>query len=170
MVLSNKKLKQKLRAESAQNLINSNAVVVAAPDTSFKQLLDTASHTPRLSKRDVLRKLRSLQPPSEAAAPKDEGMNKENGVEDSGNKKKNNNKKRKGEVKDDDDVTNGVISDASESKKQKQNKAKSKKQKLKQNKAKLKEQKQNKVTENGSNNEPEMSEATELTKTNPSIR
>lgn len=164
MVLSNKKLKQKLRAESAQNLINSNAVVVAAPDTSFKQLLDTASHTPRLSKRDVLRKLRSLQPPS------DEGANKENGVEDSGNKKKNNNKKRKGEVKDDDDVTNGVISDASESKKQKQNKAKSKKQKLKQNKAKLKEQKQNKVTENGSNNEPEMSEATELTKTNPSIR
>nr|AFK41915.1 unknown [Lotus japonicus] len=167
MVLSNKKLKQKLRAESAQNLINSNAVVVAAPDTSFKQLLDTASHTPRLSKRDVLRKLRSLQPPSKAAAPKDKGTNKENGVEDLGNQKKeNNNKKRKGEVKDDDDVTNGVISDASESKKQKQNKAKSKKQ----NKAKSKEQKQNKVTENGSNNEPEMSEATELTKTNPSIR
>ncbi|CAN7061319.1 unnamed protein product [Brassica oleracea var. botrytis] len=62
MVLSNKKLKQKLR----QDLVKSLSVSVAEtnPESasslqsqSLKSLLDSASHKPRLSKREIRRKL-----------------------------------------------------------------------------------------------------------------
>ena len=62
MVLSNKKLKQKLR----QDLVKSLSVSVAEtnPESasslqsqSLKSLLDSASHKPRLTKREIRRKL-----------------------------------------------------------------------------------------------------------------
>ena len=132
MVLSNKKLKQKLRAELAQNQNNADVVVDAPTSSScshsLKTLLDSATHKPRFSKREKRRKLGSLQHPQAETSPEagDEvdGSKKENGSEGLSSKK---NKKRKRKVEDG-DVANGVLNDEKKSK----NKNKNKKQKQKQ--------------------------------------
>ncbi|CAJ1977712.1 unnamed protein product [Sphenostylis stenocarpa] len=140
MVLSNKKLKLKLRAELAQQQNHTNEV--PSSSNSLKTLLDAATPTPRLSKRDKRRKLRSSEhPPQEP--------NKETETEGSANKK---NKKRKRKVEND-DVANGVPDKTPKKKKKKKQKKNKKK------KSKTKE-------ENGSNGGGEVTEATELTKTN----
>ncbi|XP_027366419.1 33 kDa ribonucleoprotein, chloroplastic isoform X1 [Abrus precatorius] len=152
MVLSNKKLKLKLRAELAQqqNQTNSNVVDVPSSSDSLKNLLDSATHTPRLSKREKLRKIRSLQPPHPQELPKeDEGGNKESGTEGLGVKK---NKKRQRKVEDD-DVANGVPNKSKNNKKLK-------------NKNKKKKKKAKTAEEDNSNHGGETQEATELTKTN----
>jgi nucleolin len=73
MVLSNKKLKQKLRIEVAESLEKSVAGKDrssdgpkepdpnAQPQLSLKLLLDSASQRPRLSKREKRRKVLPLQ-------------------------------------------------------------------------------------------------------------
>lgn len=103
MVLSNKKLKQKLRAEVAESLEKSvggkdrssdgpkEPDPNAQPQLSLKLLLDTASQRPRLSKREKRRKalpLRSL---------KDSEENKGGGSEGLGEEKKKKKSKRKRE-------------------------------------------------------------------------
>ncbi|XP_047162977.1 phragmoplastin interacting protein 1 [Vigna umbellata] len=146
MVLSNKKLKLKLRAELAQQQNNINEV--PSSSNSLKSLLDAATPTPRLSKRDKHRKLRSSEHP-----PKEANKETETETEGSANKK---NKKRKRKVEGD-DVANGVPDNTP----QKNSKKKKKKKKLKKNKKKPKT-----AEENGSNGGGEVPEATELTKTN----
>ncbi|KAK7357961.1 hypothetical protein VNO80_17259 [Phaseolus coccineus] len=146
MVLSNKKLKLMLRAKLLQQQNHTHQV--PSSSNSLKTLLHVATLTPRLSKREKLRKLRSSQhPPKEA--------NKETETEGSANKK---NKKRKRKV-DDDDVANGVPDTTPQNN---STKKKKKKKKLKKNKKK----KPKTAEENGSNGAGEMPEATELTKTN----
>ncbi|XP_061372265.1 phragmoplastin interacting protein 1 [Gastrolobium bilobum] len=151
MVLSNKKLKLKLRADLTQDQTNSNVVDVPSSSNSLKNLLDSATHKPILSKREKRRKIRSLQNPHPPeAANEDEGRIKESGSEGLGNKK---NKKRKRKVEGD-DVANGVLKDSKKSKSKNK-----KKQKQKKKKAKT-------VEENSSNHGGETPEATGLTKTN----
>jgi len=150
MVLSNKKLKLKLRAELAQQ--QNHIDEVPSSSNSLKTLLDAATPTPRLSKRDKRRKLRSSEhPPNEA--------NKETETEGSANKKK---KKRKRKVEDD-DVANGVPDSTPQNNSNK--KKKKKKKKLKKDKKKPKT-----AEENDSNGAAEVQKATELTKTNTTTR
>ncbi|KAF7811352.1 nucleolin 2 [Senna tora] len=59
MVLSNKKLKQKVRAELAQSQAE-NADLTPQPHASPKNLLDSSTSKLRLSKREKRRKVRSL--------------------------------------------------------------------------------------------------------------
>ncbi|XP_057733503.1 phragmoplastin interacting protein 1 [Arachis stenosperma] len=161
MVLSNKKLKQKLRAALAKQQSNSDVVGVDAPSSSspsshsLKTLLDSSAHKPVLSKREKRRKLRSLEhPPAEAspqAAHEVEGSNKENGSEGLGSKKKN--KKRK--VKEDADVATEAPNDAEKSTNKKEKKKKKKKQQKKKKKTKT-------VEQNNSNHEGEVPQATVL--------
>ncbi|KAL2323909.1 hypothetical protein Fmac_022967 [Flemingia macrophylla] len=145
MVLSNKKLKLKLRAELNQS--NPNAAVAEAPSSSnsFKTLLPAT----RLSKREKRRKLRSSQNPSPPQEP-----NHETHEEGSNNRKRKRNNKVEG-----DDVENVVPNKS-------QNNSKKKKQKQK-NKNKKKKKKSKTEEQNGSNGEGEtpLPEATELTNT-----
>lgn len=150
MVLSNKKLKLKLRAELAQQQNNINEV--PSSSNSLKSLLDAATPTPRLSKRDKHRKLRSSEHP-----PKEANKETETEIEGSANKK---NKKRKRKVEGDD-----VANEVPDNTPQKNSKKKKKKKKLKKNKKKPKT-----AEENGSNGGGEVPEATELTKTNTTTR
>lgn len=65
MVLSNKKLKQKLRQDLVKNLSVSVAEtnpesVSSLQSQSLKNLLDSASHKPRLTKREKRRKVDTL--------------------------------------------------------------------------------------------------------------
>ncbi|QCE08776.1 nucleolin [Vigna unguiculata] len=144
MVLSNKKLKLKLRAELSQQQNDINEV--PSSSNSLKSLLDAATPTPRLSKRDKRRKLRSSeQPPKE---PNEE-------TETEGSAKKKNKRKRNVEG---DDVADGVPENSPQNNSNK----KKKKKKLKKNKKK----KPKTAEENGSNGGGTMPEATELTKTN----
>ncbi|TKY50653.1 28 kDa ribonucleoprotein [Spatholobus suberectus] len=142
MVLSNKKLKLKLRDELAQqqNQSNSNVAEVPSSSNSLKTLLDAATPAPRLSKREKRRKLRSSQHPHPP-----EQAKKETETEGSAD-----NKKRKRKVGDD-DVANGVANKS-------QNNSKKKKKK--------KKKKSRVAEEKGSNGGGEVLEATELTKTN----
>ncbi|RDX76059.1 gar2, partial [Mucuna pruriens] len=139
MVLSNKKLKLKLRDELAQqqNQSNSNASKVPSASNSLKTLLDSATPTPRLSKREKRRKIRSSQHPSPVP-------NKEYVTQGSPNNKR----KRKRKVEND-DVAIGVANDKKK-KKKKKNKNKNKTART--------------AEENGSNGGGKMPEATELTK------
>ncbi|KAE9611604.1 hypothetical protein Lal_00011478 [Lupinus albus] len=130
MVLSNKKLKNKLRAESS--LIQN----------SLLSLPDSATKKTTLSKREKLRKLRSLNP-VEASA-NDESSKKENGSEDLTIKKKKNNKKRKRKLTEENgDVADEDIKDSNNS----NNTTNNKKKKMKKPK----------------NNEGEAVQVTELT-------
>ncbi|KAG4984707.1 hypothetical protein AAZX31_10G275400 [Glycine max] len=108
MVLSNKKLKLKLRAELAQS--NSNAAAEPPSfsinnNNSLKTLLDSATPTPRFFKREKRRKLRSDQPPQQP--------NKENETETQGSP----NKKTKRKKLEDDDVAATGVSDTPKKKK-----------------------------------------------------
>ncbi|KAK9283575.1 hypothetical protein L1049_011823 [Liquidambar formosana] len=120
MVLSNKKLKQKLRAAVAESLAESVAEThpsnndSANPDPnpnpqSLKQLLDSATQKPRLSKREKRRKTLSLDD-SEAVNKSSDGINfEENNEADTGGVNHNNNdekekkKKKKKKRKRDED-------------------------------------------------------------------
>ncbi|MED6207854.1 hypothetical protein PIB30_039490 [Stylosanthes scabra] len=162
MVLSNKKLKQKLRAVLAKKQANNSEVaLVEAPSSSnphsLKTLLDSAAHKPVLSKREKRRKLRSLEYPQPEASPQAanevEGSNKENGSEALADKKKN--KKRKRKVKEDADVATEAPNDAEKS----TNTKKKQKQKKKKKKAKT-------VEQNSSNQEGEVPQATGLNESN----
>ncbi|KAF8021969.1 hypothetical protein BT93_G2183 [Corymbia citriodora subsp. variegata] len=85
MVLSNKKLKQKLREALAESLASNesssdlNHVKPTNPDQdsqpqSLKQLLGSATPTPRLSKREKRRKTRSLGGGADDGEKEDEGV------------------------------------------------------------------------------------------------
>ncbi|GMP22906.1 hypothetical protein CsSME_00000709 [Camellia sinensis var. sinensis] len=107
MVLSNKKLKQKLRVGLAESLTASEANNDSTkPDPnsqiqdSFKSLLDSAAQKPRLSKREKRRKTLSLHGPEDVNASGSGDLEKE--IEEAGsagvNEKK---KKRKRKVDED---------------------------------------------------------------------
>ncbi|KAJ0246939.1 Uncharacterized protein HA466_0174030 [Hirschfeldia incana] len=101
MVLSNKKLKQKLRQDLVKNLSASVAEtnpesVPSLQSQSLKNLLDSASHKPRLTKREKRRKVDTLT----------RGEDKPNEVEGDDSKKpdEENPKKRKRDVTVEDKV------------------------------------------------------------------
>ncbi|KAI5401871.1 phragmoplastin interacting protein 1 [Lathyrus oleraceus] len=109
MVLSNKKLKQKLRAELTLNQINTESNPSSSSSNSFKLLLNSSTNKPILSKREKLRKVRPLQ---QTQTNEDEGTknDKEIGIEGLG--KKNSKKRKIKAVKqndDADDVGNEVV-------------------------------------------------------------
>ncbi|KAI9128030.1 hypothetical protein K1719_001023 [Acacia pycnantha] len=146
MVLSNKKLKQTLRAELAQS-------ESANPDSSFKTLLDPATPKILLSKREKRRKVRSLQQP-ETTQEGGDGRSVDASEEDEGTQKKSKKRKRKAE---DSSVENGTLKDAKKSKKKKRDKKKKKNNNNK--KAKTDQEKD-------ANPGDEKLEASELTKSN----
>ena len=137
MVLSNTKLKQKLRAELAEKTAKSESQISAGdattnsePQQSLKQLLDSASQRPRLSKRERRRTVRISEHPEEAKESSDGGGAKEKKVEaatvknrSEGLGKKKKDKKRKREV----EPGNGVVEDAKKSQKKDKKKKKKKK-------------------------------------------
>ncbi|XP_020210611.1 nucleolin 2 isoform X2 [Cajanus cajan] len=147
MVLSNKKLKLKLRAELNQS--NPSAAEAPSSSNSLKTLLDAATPAPRLSKREKRRKLRSSQNPNPPQEPNDE-THKEGST----------NKKKKRKKVEDDDVANEVPNKSPSNNKKKKQKQK--------NKNKKKNKKSRTAEQNGSNGEGEvpLPEATELTNTN----
>lgn len=156
MVLSNKKLKQKLRAELAESLVAS----VAKPESinngstkpdlsnqsqqpqSLKALLDSATQRPRLSKREKRRKNLSLQG-IEAVNYDGSEEKKENGSEGLVGKKRK--RKREGDGNEKDGVLgseeNGVVEKSIE-KQGKKKKTKRKKQKNRKKEAKNEEKKE----------------------------
>ncbi|KAI3783368.1 hypothetical protein L1987_42447 [Smallanthus sonchifolius] len=132
MVLSNKKLKQKLRSVLAESLANSesqaNQSNLNDPQThhSFKSLLNSVTQKPKLSKREIRRvKIPSVQPTPDH----------ENGVEEKesevvdGGLKKNNKRKREKDVNEGKDLSE-----------KKSNKNKKKKKKIKKKKVVVKEE------------------------------
>ncbi|GLT88994.1 hypothetical protein SLE2022_069980 [Rubroshorea leprosula] len=106
MVLSNKKLKQKLRVELLSKSINGpDSRSNSDPDSqrqSLKALIDSVTQKPRLSKREKRRKIHSLQGSeslgqnSNESEEKKEGDLESMGVSNSGDKSE---KKKKGERK-----------------------------------------------------------------------
>lgn len=102
MVLSNKKLKQKLRAELTLNQINAESNPPSSSSSnSLKLLLNSSTNKPILTKREKLRKLRPLQ---QTQSNEDEGTkNEEIGNEGLG-KKKNKKRKMKVEEKEDESI------------------------------------------------------------------
>lgn len=153
MVLSNKKLKQKLRAELVQSQ-PANPDLSSDPQCSLKKFLDSATATPnlRLSKREKRRKVRSLQQNSEAVQEGGDGCSIRENNEDEGTKKKKKSVKRKRKVEED-GVANGVVKDA------KKKKSKKRLDKKKRKKAKTAEKK-------GDNAGDDKTEASELAKSN----
>ncbi|KAB1217950.1 hypothetical protein CJ030_MR3G014640 [Morella rubra] len=154
MVLSNKKLKQRLRAELVESLANSVATTypnndgTTGPDPntrsqlSLKNLLHSASQRPRLSKREKRRKSLPFQVPEavkgrsgsgnseeskgdEEERKGDEGE-KEGGSEGLGEKKKKRKRKREQRSKGRRVVFRGqwVVKDSKQSKKKKKKKKK----------------------------------------------
>lgn len=126
MVLSNKKLKQKLRAELAPSQTDN-------PDCSCKNLLDSATLKFRLSKREKRRKVRSLQQPETTQGDDVDGRGVDESKEVDGTKKKSKKRKRKAE---DNDVANGVVKDGKKTKKKHDKKKKKRKKKAKTDKDK----------------------------------
>lgn len=131
MVLSNKKLKQKVRAELAQSLaasvakIDFNNEATANPDQnpnphSLKKLLNLATQRPRLSKRDKHRENRGGEDNKEIGS---------TGSEDEKKKKKK--RKINGEEKDGnlDSEESKVLKEVKKSETKKKKKRKKKKQK-----------------------------------------
>ncbi|RVX13882.1 hypothetical protein CK203_010286 [Vitis vinifera] len=155
MVLSNKKLKQKLRAALAESLVVSVAGTTdpttidstsTNPDPnpqSLKNLLGSATQIPRLSKREKRRKTLSLQGP-ELAGTSNQSEEKEANTEaltDDGNNAENKNKKKKKRKRD------GEVDDGEVGLEENKNKLKKKKNKKKKKK-KQKSEGQNKDVEN----------------------
>ncbi|KAG2328933.1 hypothetical protein Bca4012_021449 [Brassica carinata] len=131
MVLSNKKLKQKLREELVKTLSVSVAEtnqesVSSLQSQSLKNLLDSASHKPRLSKREIRRKVDTLKrgdEPNEV-----EGDTEKGSVEKTDEK---NGKKRKR-----DNTVEGKVSEEGEEGIKKEEEPQKKKNKKKQKKKK----------------------------------
>ncbi|XP_028759151.1 protein gar2-like [Neltuma alba] len=145
MVLSNKKFKQKLRAELAHSQS-------ANPDCCLKNLLDSTTQKIRFSKREKRRKIRSLRQ-SEAAQEGGDGHTVDKSKEDEGTQRKSKKRKRKAE---DNGVAIGAVKDAKNSKKRRDKKKKKNTKKAKKHKDK------------DPNPGDEPPEASELTKSNGS--
>lgn len=148
MVLSNKKLKQKIREDVVKSLsvelaeTNPDSVLNSQSE-SLKELLDSASHKPRLSKRE---KRRNSDTCGREDEPNDGIREKE--VENGGTSEKTNQKKRKrdddtaeGELGDGDEGTKG--GEISQQKKKKMKKKKKNKKKRKANKTPKKAEEDN---------------------------
>lgn len=125
MVLSNKKLKQRIR----QDLVKSLSVSVAETNPqsqSLKLLLDSSSHKPRLSKREKRRN-------SETFAGEDDGVT-ENEVGIGGSTEKTDTKIRKKRKRDDtvevDELEGDEVTKEEEKPQKKKNKKKKKKRKV----------------------------------------
>ncbi|CAA7060345.1 unnamed protein product [Microthlaspi erraticum] len=130
MVLSNKKLKQKIREDVVKSL--SVALSETNPDPvpnsqphSLKELLDSASHKPRLSKREKRRN--SEDEPND-------GIREKKEVENVGTSEKTNQKKRKR----DDAAVEGELGDGDEGTKEGETPQQKKPQKKKKKKQKKK--------------------------------
>ncbi|KVI06918.1 Nucleotide-binding, alpha-beta plait, partial [Cynara cardunculus var. scolymus] len=138
MVLSNKKLKQRIRAQLAESLAKSESQANKSDlndsqtHQSIKSLLNSATQKPKLSKREKRRvNIPSLQGTSEL-------QNHENGVEEreseegNGGLKKNKKRKREKDGVEVKDVDNEVkdLSEKNISKKKKKKKKKNKKKKV----------------------------------------
>ncbi|KAA8539423.1 hypothetical protein F0562_026115 [Nyssa sinensis] len=121
MVLSNKKLKQKLRASMAESLAaseaqhyttNKNSADKEHPNSqthqSFKSLLDSETQKPRFSKREKRRKTLSLQGPETVGVSDSGGTKEENekGASEVGGGKKN---KKKRKRKREEGLDSGVV-------------------------------------------------------------
>ena len=157
MVLSNKKLKQKLRAALAESLVVSVAGTTDPTTTdststnpdpnpqSLENLLGSATQIPRLSKREKRRKTLSLQGP-ELAGTSNQSEEKEANTEaltDDGNNTENKDKKKKKRKRD------GEVDDGEVGLEENKNKLKKKKnKKKKKKKKKQKSEGQNKDVEN----------------------
>lgn len=163
MVLSNKKLKRKLRAELAETITktvsesdpNSGGPTKpdpnAKPQLSLKELIDSATQKLRLTKREKRRKKLSLEDPEAVKSRRSGGggcdpEEKEGGSESLVEKKKKKKRKREEEeVKDGalDSEENGVVREAKKSKKKK------KKKKVKKKKEEGKSEEENNGAELG---------------------
>jgi hypothetical protein len=110
MVLSKKKLKQKLRAELTLNQINAESNPSSSSSNSLKNLLHSSTNKPILSKREKLRKIRPLQ---QTQSPnEDEGTKNSNEIGTEGLEKKNDKKRKRKLVEkqnDGDVVANEVV-------------------------------------------------------------
>ncbi|PIA52991.1 hypothetical protein AQUCO_01000690v1 [Aquilegia coerulea] len=142
MVLSNKKLKQKLRATLTESLTatvseEAGNKSVSSSNKSFKELLGSVTPKPRLSKREKRRKISSLQPSNSIQLSNGNGNTqieeekKKEGIISSEKKKKKNKKKRKIEDIEGKESENGGGLEVKEDKsaKKKPNKKKAKKKK-----------------------------------------
>ncbi|KAG2723681.1 hypothetical protein I3843_02G158900 [Carya illinoinensis] len=148
MVLSNRKLKQKLRAELTESLAKSVAITNpnndarleldpnTQPQVSLKELLDSASQRPRLSKREKRRKTLPLQGAEavkrssissigNSEENKDDEKEKEGGSEGLGEKKKKK-KEKKRKREEVEEVKDGDVKEAKQSKNKKKKKKKKK--------------------------------------------
>ncbi|XP_052205953.1 phragmoplastin interacting protein 1 [Diospyros lotus] len=146
MVLSNKKLKQKLRAALAGSLAASEEAHAEPPNTThnpecstFKSLLTSATQKPRLSKREKRRKTLSLQPPD------DSNRVSEKDSQEGGSGVTTDEKKRKRKSK----AGEGLESGGSEMEAAKKLKKNKKKQKNKNKKGKKVEKSANERSEQG---------------------
>ena len=168
MVLSNKKLKQKLRAELAEstdkNLPSNNSDSNPEnPETlkSLKQLLDSAAQKPRLSKREKRRKTLNLQSPQVVG----NEISVENKVAHVGETENGKGKKRKREKKrSEDQKTGGVDGELGETKQGgdlKKEEETSKKNAKKKKKLKKRRQKKGQVNEQGKQSEVDNGAAAE---------
>ncbi|XP_043716921.1 phragmoplastin interacting protein 1 [Telopea speciosissima] len=139
MVLSNKKLKQKLRVDLAESFAATEAVDkpnestkqdVKSQGQSLKELLSSASHKPRLTKREKRRKFLPLKVSEGSNGGSCEGS-KDTVAEDLNEKK--NKKKRKREDNKNQESENGVskLKEKKPTKNSKKKKAKKKKTKKK---------------------------------------
>eukprot|EP00268_Persea_americana_P011148 TRINITY_DN1466_c1_g1_i1.p1 TRINITY_DN1466_c1_g1~~TRINITY_DN1466_c1_g1_i1.p1 ORF type:complete len:444 (-),score=136.90 TRINITY_DN1466_c1_g1_i1:461-1726(-) len=155
MVLSNKKLKQKLRSDLVESLTAKESEIqgndAGKPESnlqqphSLKELLGSVTQKPRLTKREIRRKKISLEKPT--TSEKDTNTQKENDeiglMGSSNNKAKKKNKKRKRtdgpeeEIGDGDNEStadkseNGVKKEKDKNKKKENKKKKTKKEKKK---------------------------------------
>lgn len=144
MVLSNKKLKQRLRAELAESLVKSVAGKDpssdgptkpgsnAQPQVSLKLLLDSASQRPRLSKREKRRKalpLQGLKDSEENKGGGSEGLGEEKKKKKKGSKRKR--EEEEGKYGDLGSEGNGFVKEAEKLKKKKKKKKNKKNKKSK---------------------------------------
>ncbi|KAL6980479.1 hypothetical protein U1Q18_022117 [Sarracenia purpurea var. burkii] len=166
MVLSNKKLKQKLRAalieslaSSENDLANIDSAATPGPSSqsreSLKNLLGSAIQKPRLSKREKLRRTQSLRGPGVAersGCGDSEKRNEEGGSEDASEKKGKRKRKRdEGLERDGSEVAQNVEEMESKEKKKKKKKMKKKKNKKKNKKVKMAENEELKEGEESGN-------------------
>ncbi|KAI7757375.1 hypothetical protein M8C21_003098 [Ambrosia artemisiifolia] len=102
MVLSNKKLKQKLRSVLSESLSKTESQPTQ-PNQSFKELLNSVTQKPKLSKREIRRiKIPSLQPNPDQQNGVVIVKNESEGGDELKKKKKSNKRKREKDVGEED--------------------------------------------------------------------
>ncbi|KAF7811347.1 protein gar2-like [Senna tora] len=151
MVLSNKKLKQKVRAELAQSQAE-NADLTPQPHASPKNLLDSSTSKLRLSKREKRRKVRSLKQDAQEGA---DGRSIDGNKADEGMEKNNKNKKRKRKSKVEDGGAS--IDENKEDEGTEKNNKKKRKSKVENGVASIGENKEDEGTEKNNNNKKQKS-------------